>query len=101
MAGLKLFSHADSCPPPNFSLMGAFTVLGGFILGCLLPDSFKRPYSTFLPRRQIFTDREIHILNTRVQMDDPMKGKKKKHIGKAGFKKAVCLFQPRSQNHYH
>lgn len=72
-----------------FVLMGAFTVLGGFVLGFCLPHSFKRPHSTFLPRRKIFTDREIHILNSRVQMDDPMKGKKKKSIGKAGFKKAV------------
>lgn len=77
-----------------FVLMGAFTVMGGFILGFCLPDSFKKPHSTFLPNRQIFTDREIHILNSRVQMDDPMKGKKKKHIGKAGFKKAVGGVKP-------
>lgn len=72
-----------------FVLMGAFTVLGGFVLGFFLPDSFKRPHSAFLPQRNIFTEREIHILNSRVHMDDPMKGKKKKHIGRAGFKEAV------------
>jgi hypothetical protein len=69
--------------------MGAFTVLGGIIYGLFLPDSFNRPHSCFLPKRQIFTDREVHILRTRVLIDDPMKGKKKKKIGKAGFKKAV------------
>lgn len=72
-----------------FALMGAFTVLGGIIYGLFLPDSFNRPHSCFLPKRQIFTDREVHILRTRVLIDDPMKGKKKKKIGKAGFKKAV------------
>ena len=72
-----------------FVLMGAFTILGGFVLGFFLPDSFKNPHSTFLPKVQIFTDREIHILNTRVLLDDPMKGKKKKSIGLLAFKKAV------------
>lgn len=72
-----------------FALMGAFTVLGGIVYGLFLPDSFAKPHSVFLPKRQIFTEREIHILRTRVLIDDPMKGKKKKNIGKAGFKKAV------------
>ncbi|KAF2723171.1 MFS general substrate transporter [Polychaeton citri CBS 116435] len=71
-----------------FVIMGSFTLLGGFILGFFLPDSFRRPHSTFLPNVQIFSDRELHILNTRVLIDDPMKGKKKKKIGRAAFKKA-------------
>ncbi|KAH0842970.1 alternative sulfate transporter [Fonsecaea pedrosoi] len=71
-----------------FVLMGSFTVLSGLILGFFLPDSFKNPRSTFLPNVKIFTDREIHILNTRVMIDDPMKGKKKKRIGRLAFKKA-------------
>ena len=73
-----------------FVIMGAFTLVSGFVLGFFLPDSFKNPHSTFLPKVQIFTEREIHILNSRVLLDDPMKGKKKRRIGKAAFKKAVC-----------
>ena len=72
-----------------FLLMGIFTVLSGFIYGFFLPDSFKRPTAAFLPRRRMFSDRELHILRTRVLLDDPMKGKKKKHIGLSAFKKAV------------
>lgn len=72
-----------------FVLMGGFTILSGFVLGFFLPDSFKRPRSTFLPMVNLFSEREIHILNTRVLIDDPMKGKKKKSIGLAAFKKAV------------
>lgn len=72
-----------------FVLMGGFTILSGAILGLFLPDSFRNPHSTFLPKVSIFTEREIHILNTRVLIDDPMKGKKKKRIGLVAFKKAV------------
>jgi MFS family permease len=72
-----------------FALMGGFTVVCGFVLGFFLPDSFKNPHSTFLPRVNIFTERELHILKTRVHLDDPMKGKKKKKIGLSAFKKAV------------
>ncbi|EWC48499.1 hypothetical protein DRE_07733 [Drechslerella stenobrocha 248] len=71
-----------------FALMGAFTVLSGVVLGLLLPDSFKNPHSAFLPRRHVFTERELHILRTRVRIDDPMKGKKKKHIDWGAFKRA-------------
>lgn len=74
-----------------FALMGAFTVLSGFVLGFFLPDSFKNPHSTFLPKVNIFTERELHILKTRVHIDDPMKGKKKKSIGLPAFKKAVSI----------
>jgi MFS family permease len=72
-----------------FTIMGLFTIASGFVLGFLLPDSFKNPHSTFLPKYSYFTERELHILRNRVLIDDPMKGKKKKRIGKAGFKKAV------------
>jgi hypothetical protein len=74
-----------------FVLMGGFTCFSGFILGFFLPDSFKRPHSTFLPKVKIFTDRELHILNSRILLDDPMKGRKKKSIGLAAFKKLVSL----------
>ena len=69
--------------------MGGFTVLSGVVLGCCLPDSFKNPRSTFLPNVKIFNERELQILQTRVLLDDPMKGKKKKKIGLPAFKKAV------------
>lgn len=69
--------------------MGVFTILGGFVFGFFLPDSFRNPCPTFLPKRRVFSDREIHILRTRVLLDDPMKGKKKKHIGLPAFKQAV------------
>lgn len=72
-----------------FVLMGGFTCFSGCILGCFLPDSFKNPRSTFLPKMRIFTDKELHILNCRVLIDDPMKGKKKKSIGLPAFKKLV------------
>ncbi|KAM3559657.1 hypothetical protein ARSEF4850_004027 [Beauveria asiatica] len=71
-----------------FALMGAFTVLCGLIFGFCLPDSFRNPHSTFLPRYSWFTEREIHILQTRVLIDDPMKGQKKKKIPLAAFKRA-------------
>lgn len=74
-----------------FVLMGAFTVLSGVVFGCCLPDSFKNPRSTFLPNVKIFNERELHILQTRVLLDDPMKGKKKRKIGLGAFKKAVSL----------
>jgi MFS family permease len=74
-----------------FALMGAFTILGGLIFGFFLPDSFKNPRSTFLPWIDIFTPREVHILRTRVLLDDPMKGKKKKSIEGAAFGRAVSL----------
>ncbi|GJN72225.1 hypothetical protein PLIIFM63780_005442 [Purpureocillium lilacinum] len=70
-----------------FALMGAFTVLGGFVFGFFLPDSFRNPRSTFLPNVQWFTERELHILQTRVLIDDPMKGRKKKRIGGDAFKR--------------
>ncbi|OJJ03028.1 hypothetical protein ASPVEDRAFT_889509 [Aspergillus versicolor CBS 583.65] len=71
-----------------FALMGAFTVLSGFIFGFFLLDSFKNPHSTFLPTVSWFTDRELHILQTRVLLDDPNKGKKKRRIGSGAFKRA-------------
>lgn len=74
-----------------FALMGAFTIFSGFILGFLLPDSFKKPHSTFLPKFSLFTPRELYILRTRVLSDDPMKGQKKKRIGLQAFKKAVSF----------
>jgi MFS family permease len=71
-----------------FAIMGAFTVASGFVLGFFLPDSFHNPHSAFLPKRQLFTARELHILQNRVLLDDPSKGKKKKHIDRGAFKRA-------------
>ncbi|TQV98684.1 MFS transporter [Cordyceps javanica] len=48
-----------------FALMGAFTVLSGLVFGFCLPDSFRNPRSTFLPRYSWFSPREIHILQSR------------------------------------
>lgn len=72
-----------------FAIMGSFTILCGFIYGFFLPDSFRNPHSTFLPVVPIFSEREVHILRTRVLLDDPAKGRKKKRIGLPAFKKAV------------
>jgi MFS family permease len=76
-----------------FVLMGGFTVLSGFVFGFCLPDSFRNPHSTFLPKVSWFTERELHILQTRVVLDDPMKGKKRKTIDLGAFRRAVgfCL----------
>lgn len=74
-----------------FALMGIFTIFVGCLFGLVFPDSFKKPYCPFAPGRQVFTDRELYILNTRVILDDPLKGHKKKHIDRKAFKKAfVC-----------
>ena len=77
-----------------FTIMGIFTCCGGLVFGFLLPDSFRDPRASFPPRLRLFSERELHILQTRVLLDDPMKGRKKKKIGKAAFRKAVrfcCL----------
>ncbi|KAH7134912.1 alternative sulfate transporter [Dendryphion nanum] len=71
-----------------FVLMGGFTILSGFVFGFFLPDSFQNPHSTFAPKWTIFTEREIHILRSRVHLDDPAKSKKKRKIGLSAFKKA-------------
>jgi len=44
-----------------------------------------------LPKWKLFTDRELYILQNRVLIDDPMKGKKKDRIGLPAFRKAVCF----------
>lgn len=77
-----------------FALMGIFTLASGLVFGFFLPDSIRNPHSTFLPRFSFFNQRELHILKTRIILDDPAKGKKKKRIGKAGFKKAVRVSPP-------
>lgn len=81
-----------------FVLMGSFTILCGFILGFFLPDSFKHPYSTFLPKVSVFSEREIHILRTRVLLDDPGKRHKKQIIGRSAFKKLVSWLADRFQS---
>ncbi|OQO09986.1 hypothetical protein B0A48_04341 [Cryoendolithus antarcticus] len=74
-------------------LMGIFTIACGFVLGFFLPDSFQEPRSTFLPKIRIFTEREVHILRSRVYLDDPAKGRKKRKIGRAGFEKAFTSWR--------
>ncbi|KAK3341993.1 major facilitator superfamily domain-containing protein [Lasiosphaeria hispida] len=71
-----------------FTIMGSFTIFSGFVLGFFLPDSFRNPCPTFLPGFSFFSKRELHILQTRVLLDDPMKGKKKKRINWGAFKRA-------------
>lgn len=68
-----------------FTIMGGFS---GFILGFCLPDSFRNSCPSFLPGVRLFTPRELHILQTRVLQDDPMKGRKKRHIKLDAFKRA-------------
>lgn len=72
-----------------FIIMGGFTLLSGIVLGFCLPDSFQNPRSWFLPQWRIFSERELHILKMRVILDEPLKDKKKQHIGIDSFKKAV------------
>jgi MFS family permease len=80
-----------------FIIMGGFTILSGIVLGFCLPDSFANPRSCFLPNFCFFTERELHILQTRVQLDDPNKTKKRHHIGIDSFKRAVC---PRAKSRH-
>jgi MFS family permease len=72
-----------------FVLMGSHTCVNGIVFGFLLPDSSRKPYSAFLPQVSLFSKRQMHILKTRVLLDDPMKGQKKKRIGLVSFKKLV------------
>lgn len=74
-----------------FIIMGSFTMASGIILGLFLPDSIQNPASTFLPRSRLFNERELHILRTRILLDDPGKAERKRGIGLAAFKKAVSL----------
>ncbi|KAK4202906.1 putative transporter [Triangularia verruculosa] len=71
-----------------FVLMGSFTIISGFVLGFCLPDSFRNPCPAFLPGISFFTKRELHILQTRVLLDEPAKGRKKKSIKLDAFKRA-------------
>ncbi|KAJ4292075.1 hypothetical protein N0V90_009974 [Kalmusia sp. IMI 367209] len=63
-----------------FVIRGGFTILSGLIMGLFLPDPFHNPYSLFLPG--------IHILQTRVVINDPNKTNQKQHIGLDTFKRA-------------
>lgn len=74
-----------------FVIMGGFTIASGICLGFCLPDSIHNPCTLFLPRHQIFSDRELYILQSRVKIDDPQKSNRKQHIGIEAFKKAVSF----------
>lgn len=71
-----------------FILMGLFTLVSAVVLGLRLPAAYHDPHSWFLPNARVFTDREIHILHTRVRLDAPNKAHVKRHVGKAAFKRA-------------
>ncbi|KAH0422345.1 alternative sulfate transporter [Colletotrichum camelliae] len=60
---------------------------GWFWLFIVMPSPLPAAY-WFLPQANIFTERELHILQTRVRIDDPNKMNQKQHIGIAAFKKA-------------
>jgi len=77
-----------------FVLMGSFTCVNALVFGFLLPDSSSNSSSAFLPGVQLFSKRSMHILKTRVLLDDPMKGQKKKRIGLVSFKKLVRTLPP-------
>ena len=68
--------------------MGIFTILSGLTLALFLPDSFAQPRSWLLPRRNIFSERDLYILRARVLLDDPLKAKKGRHLPLAAFKRA-------------
>ncbi|KAK6541859.1 hypothetical protein TWF694_007637 [Orbilia ellipsospora] len=72
-----------------FFTTGALTLASGFVLGFFLLDSFNNPSSAFLPGKTPFTDRQLHILKTRVQIDDPMKLEKKKSLDWDAFKRTL------------
>ncbi|PKS05148.1 hypothetical protein jhhlp_008515 [Lomentospora prolificans] len=72
-----------------FVIMGAFTGLCGILMGFCLPDSFHNPRSWFMPKFSFFSERELHILQTRVMLDDPYKTRKQQRIGASAFKKAL------------
>jgi MFS family permease len=74
-----------------FVIMGGFTILSGIALGFLLPDSFDHPRSWFLPKVQVFSEKELYILRNRVMLDDPEKERKRKHIGVKAFKQTVSV----------
>ncbi|KAG8872655.1 hypothetical protein FRB97_007445 [Tulasnella sp. 331] len=63
-----------------FVLMGLFSICSGLVLALFLPISVSRPTSFLLPKRQIFTPRELHILRNRVLLDDPKKAQKSPSI---------------------
>jgi hypothetical protein len=69
--------------------MGAFTIFCSFIYGLFLLDSFHNLHSTFLPGVHWLTERELHILQTYVLLNDPMKSKKKRKILLLVFKRVV------------
>uniref|UniRef100_A0A8H7KAL2 Major facilitator superfamily (MFS) profile domain-containing protein n=1 Tax=Bionectria ochroleuca TaxID=29856 RepID=A0A8H7KAL2_BIOOC len=53
-----------------------FIIMGGF------------PLEWYCAWWRVFSERELHILKTRVILDEPLKDKKKQHIGIDSFKKA-------------
>ena len=74
-----------------FIIMGGFTLFSGIVMAFFLPDSLYKPRSWLLPRYCVFTERELHILRTRIEIDDPSKVSKRRHIGLQALKKAVSL----------
>jgi len=72
-----------------FVIMGVFSVLAGFVLALLLPDSVHKPTPWLLPRLRYFTERELYILKHRVILDDPAKAGGPIKIGRKELVSAV------------
>lgn len=60
-------------------------------MGFWLPDSIDNPHSLFLHQFSFFSKRELHILRSRVRLDNPKQSSKKQHIGVDAFQKAVRM----------
>jgi hypothetical protein len=58
-----------------FMLEGIFTICVGFVFLLLLPASPSNPSPIFFPKWKYFSDRESHILHTRILIDDPNKAR--------------------------
>lgn len=70
-----------------FVIMGSFTIFLGLVMSLRLPDAIHNPHSLFMPERSIFTPREIHILRSRVKLDNPAKMNVKRCISFGAFKR--------------
>jgi len=72
-----------------FILEGIFTILVSVIFGCFFAGTPARPYS--LLKLTYFSPRELHILRTRILLDDPDNEKAaEQNISWAEFKTTMC-----------
>ncbi|KAF2035946.1 hypothetical protein EK21DRAFT_106783 [Setomelanomma holmii] len=63
-----------------FVIMGSFTIASGIFMGFCLPDSIENLRNLSLPKFKLSTDRELHILRSRVTLDGSQKSGRKQHI---------------------